>query len=380
MANQGIGLSGSGGGGGGVSSVTGTYPILSSGGSTPDISIEQVTQHTVAEMQALAGGADLIAGQIYQITNAYASTAVINIKAYSTSVLEDYGFGTFQNNQMAESVYCTMWYDLTTDKINRVYEPLRNNDVSNSTNGGGNAIDQFRFNNSYWLDNVLVDCTFNGVTINRFLDNNMTRCTLVLDDTDGIVGGNTVLGTDVDDTPTTLSIGTDATACSLTNCLIGGNAVVTLTNGHKLKNCTIGAGKTVDLTNIASGYEQIGKVYDGDNSTFEVTAADNSAVNPDAGNIIDMAKFPFAGVLIVSDGTNDLDEFTNFPIDHGWQVVFTVLVSSIGVGVENIQANLNGVLTSASFAAGGLTGDEVWFQANKSNAGKVQITNAMIAP
>jgi len=379
MANQGIGLSGSGGGGGGVSSVTGTYPILSSGGSTPDISIEQVTQHTVAEMQALAGGADLIAGQIYQITDAYSGVAVINIKAYSTTVLEDYGFGVFQNNQMAASVNCFMWYDLTTDKINRIYEPLRNNDVSVSSEGA-NAIDQFKFNQPSWKNNVLVDCTFNGVTLAKFQDNNMTRCTLVLDDTEGVINGNTVLGTNSDDTPTTLSIGTDATACFLTNCLIGGNAVVTLTNGHKLKNCTIGAGKTVDLTNIASGYEQIGKVYDGDNSTFEITSNDASEVNPNGSNIIDMAKFPFAGVLVVSDGTNKINEFTNFPTDHGWVIVFFAYTDITMGLMGNIQANLNGVLTSSSFSAGAIVGDEVWFQPNKLNTGLVEITNAIISP
>ena len=278
---------------------------------------------TVAQAQAMAGGTPSYfkPGRLYKITDAYSGVAVINIKAYSTTLLENYGFGTFQNNQMAAAVYCFIWYDLATDNINRVYDPIKNNDVSNSTTGGGNAIDQYKFNDADWLDNRLVDCEINGIYVNNFKNNNMTRCILNLDNSGGDICGNTVLGTDPGDTATTLTIGTDSGACYLTNCLIGGNAVITMTNAHTLKNCTIGAGKTVDLTNISSGYTQTGSVYESNRSTFTITQSDNSAVNPDSSNIIDMAQFPFAGILIVGDISNDLSRFINFPNDHKWMVI-----------------------------------------------------------
>lgn len=233
---------------------------------------------TVSQAQAMAGGTPtyFTPGRRYKITDAYdqggGDLAVITIVAASTTTLEDCGFGTFKNAAMTDAVSCQMWYDLAADKIYRIYEPTQNNDVSVSDNF--TSINRFLFDNTSWVDN-------------RFVNVHVTA------------------GFDADST---------MDGCILTNC------EVTMDIEFHFTNCRIGSGKTVTISALTSGYTQSGSVYDGDRSTFTITSADSSDVNPDGSNIIDMDSFKFAGILIVDDGTNDLISFANIPTDHEWEI------------------------------------------------------------
>lgn len=254
---------------------------------------------TVTQAQAMAGGTPSYfkPGRMYKITDAYSGTGVINIKAYSTTTLEDYGFGTFQNAEMDDTIYCMMWYDLITDKIYRVFDPVRGNDVSQVD---GTAIDHFPFDNTGYKSNVIADCTYSA----------------------GAETGSFLVG-----------------------CTIGHGATVNMSSvgnfTNQLTDCFIGAGKTADFSGLARNYSQTGKVYDGDVSTFEVTAQDAVEVDPDALNTIDMTKFPFAGVLNVDNGANDLARFSAFPLDHGWrlQALAGSAVALTVTDVGNIKFN-----------------------------------------
>ncbi len=351
-------------GGVGVTSVTATYPILSSGGTTPDISNVGLLQKTVAEMQALATGNQLIVdkGLTYQITNAYSNTAVINIKAFSTSVLYDYGFGTFQNAAMSNPVYCQMCYDLTSDFISRFFDSVKLNDISQNIDGsGGTSLTLLPLDNTQVFDNTLIDCTignsngfiigsgsFSGVyakraTIDMINNSNISNCNIY---------GSVDLG--------------GVSSSSLNTCNIYGTAV--LLDNHTLSSCTIGAGKTVDLTNIAAGYSQTGKEYVGNVSTFEVIPADNAAVNPDGGNAINMSAFAFAGILKPDDGSNNLDTFSNFPLDHSW-IIAPVTSDIIVREVDNIQLL---VAASSPLTISGTHKDWVSFQVCPTDATLVQ--------
>lgn len=233
---------------------------------------------TVSQAQAMAGGTPtyFTPGRRYKITDAYdqggGDMAVITIVAASTTTLEDYGFGTFKNAAMTDAVSCQMWYDLTADKIYRIYDPVKNNDVSVSD--VFTSINRFRFDDADFKKNVLINV----------------------------------------DIAVALDAASEMVGCVLTDCVLRASSEFHFTN------CRIGAGKTVDMSNIAAGYTQSGSVYDGDRSTFTITSADSSAVNPDGSNIIDMDSFKFAGILIVDDDTNDLTSFANIPTDHEWEI------------------------------------------------------------
>lgn len=94
-------------------------------------------------------------GNCYIVSNiTYSKGAVINIKAYSTSELEDIGFGTFINTAMTNSVYATMWYSLSDDLVYRIIDQQ---DVSTGF-GGSDIEDMLGVSNSIntiKLDQVL---------------------------------------------------------------------------------------------------------------------------------------------------------------------------------------------------------------------------------
>ena len=321
------------GGGGGVSSVTGTFPIASSGGATPDISITGVYPRTYAQMQALVGTSGLIAGLTYQITNAYGGFAVINIKAFSTDTLEDYGFGTFQNSNMSVAINCFMWYDLTSNKIYRIYDPLRNNDVKQFTY---NAIDFFVFNSNSATNNVIEDITILGMT------------------EDDVLNGN----------------------------YFGNGAVINLDSHNiSLTNCRVGAGKSLNLKNLISNYTADGKIYEGNVSTFEVTPNDDPSTNI-VGSTVGMANFQWAGIVQFDTGGTSLDSFTNFPTDHSW--IYTGMLDGTASGditVEDKNAgggNINLEVSGSTIIIADTGGDYLEFQTIASVSTEVQKINGFI--
>lgn len=289
---------------------------------------------TVAQAQAMAGGTPSYfkPGRLYKITDAYSGVAVINIKAYSTTTLENYGFGTFQNAEMDDTIYCQMWYDLITDKIYRVFDPIKGNDVSQVD---GTAIDNFPFDNAGYESSVIADCTYSA----------------------GVETGSFLVG-----------------------CTIGHGATVNMSSAGNFTNqftdCVIGAGKTADFSQLESNYTQTSKVYEGDNSTFEVTPTDAAEVNPDLDNKIDMAKFQFAGILLVGDGSNDIKSFLNYPTDHGWKIKLPSTSLDV-INAGNILKNSNGVfISSLPFSLA--SGDEISFKVSEKTSDDILISSAII--
>jgi len=62
-------------------------------------------------------------GNCYIVSNVtYSKGAIIDIRAFSKTELEDIGFGTFINTVMSNSVYATMWYSLSDDLVYRIID------------------------------------------------------------------------------------------------------------------------------------------------------------------------------------------------------------------------------------------------------------------
>lgn len=291
-----------------------------------------VLQKTVAQMQTLAAANGFTAGQIYQITNAYSSTAIINIKAYSTSVLEDYGFGTFKNSVMATAIECFMWYELIQDRVDRVYDPIRNNDVKQRS---GTSILNYVFDSFNAVNNVIEDCTLIGMDSSEVLN----------------------------------------------GCYFGVGSTINLSGtDFQLTNCRIGAGKTFDLSGLASDYIRNGKIYEGNISTFDIISTDSAAVNPDGNHRIFMTTFPFAGILRVDDNTNYLSNLIDFPSDHKVVIAPTtaatalVIKDAAAVGGVNIYMETSGTTITLN----GNNSDFLEFQAFSNDATKVQKINGYI--
>lgn len=132
-----------------------------------------VTSSSVTQMQTWAGAGSLIPGALYIIIDAFEATtgsagsAQILVKAYSTTTIEKFGWGFYQNSFMVVPVKCTMEYDLNSDTILSVREPHRNNYVRSETSP--NSLLYFKFDDADWNDNVLDNCDFNGVLSNSII-------------------------------------------------------------------------------------------------------------------------------------------------------------------------------------------------------------------
>lgn len=350
MANIGIGVGGGSGGGGGgtVTTVTGTFPIVITGGATvtPNVTIAGVYQRMVTQIQTLASGSGLIPGLIYQITNAYSSTAVINIKAFSTSVLEDYGFGTYNNG--TGLVNCFMWYDLNDNVVYRVYEPTRNNDVRQTA-----SVSTFNFSASQWTDNTVNGTDFTSCdpasTISKCVFTNsgsptISATSLVRESTFDNIQSLTV-GTDCVIQGSTIC--SDATlsmdsASEISNCHFGEGSINTITAfAHSLSNCTIGAGRLFDLSGLDQAYAVNGKTYIDGLSTFIITYDNSILVNPDGVGNMNMILFSWAGVLKPNSNSNDLVQITGMKEDHPVLIApacdaFNIVDEAVSGGSSNI--------------------------------------------
>jgi len=105
-----------------------------------------VNDITYAQLVALIGIDGLEEGLHYKITdrNNIALLAITNNTLDHNSQVE------YQNSAMSSPVKCQILYDVTTDKIYKVYDPIKNNEVVIKT-----YIDKFPFDSANKLEDKL---------------------------------------------------------------------------------------------------------------------------------------------------------------------------------------------------------------------------------
>lgn len=261
---------------------------------------------TVAQMQTLAGLSGFIVNQEYQISNAYSGGSVLNIIAISTSKLARTGYGTFQNSAMATSVDAILEYNLSSDKILYIHEPIRNNTVLCPSITDGT--DTFQFDNAGWYNNTWVNLTITGLDASTsFLNTRIEAST--------ITGGNftncTVSSVDIK-SGSTLAFG--ANSVSITNCTI--NHACTVTLNHSLTSCTIGDSKTISTVQAHTD-----KSYIGDTSNFnfaldiDTALASNVLTVPDYIGVIKLFSTTLAATCTIKALTITSDIYRTFISD-----------------------------------------------------------------
>lgn len=114
-------------------------------------------------LQNLASIGGLVAGAMYHITDVTADWEII-IMAESTSTVSTQGQGIYDNSLFVEA-----WYELSTNTIQKIYDPIFNNEVEGDTNISG-----FLWNNALWQDNKIIGGSvvdFTGFTATEFKGN-----------------------------------------------------------------------------------------------------------------------------------------------------------------------------------------------------------------
>lgn len=141
---------------------------------------------TVAALQALVASNTLVQGTFYQITDVTANWQVV-VLAESTNELSTQGQGIYQN-----ALYTEAWYDLNTNTLLKIYDPLYQNTVEGTTiltfpwnfaNYTGNYIDSsstvvaFPLLVNDFNDNQIIDgstCDFTNCTLGLFRANTVS--------------------------------------------------------------------------------------------------------------------------------------------------------------------------------------------------------------
>lgn len=224
-----------GGGGGAVNSVTG-FNVNNADPANP---VMQIVSVTVAQMQTKIAGGTVKAGERYIITNAGAATqgltCQIIVEGYSSTKISPNGFGMFQNAVMANAMMCIMDYNISTNYITKVFEPLQKNEVSISQALAGNCIEAFLFDDVNFTDNIIIGCNLTTVLSGNIMGGNRLQyCNIDYQSHLGVAmlyhyhyGANGTLGV-----PDIQVTGDDAfitfNTCNYYSCLIniGANSVV----------------------------------------------------------------------------------------------------------------------------------------------------------
>lgn len=122
------------------------------------------TLTTVAALQALQTAGTMVQGTFYQITDVTADWQVV-VLAESGTEISTQGQGIYQN-----TLYTEAWYDLATNTLYRIYDPLYNNDVQGSAN-----ISWFLWNDNDYYDNIVEQSsTIIGNKPTNFFGNTIT--------------------------------------------------------------------------------------------------------------------------------------------------------------------------------------------------------------
>jgi hypothetical protein len=269
---------------------------------------------------------------------------------------------TFENTGMAATRMVEIDWDVTADFVSRIKEPKQGNTVTAHYSTVG--LENFPFDTSTMFGVNLIDPNVCNIDVAAIVGGS----TFEEYGTITLGAGTTFRGTAGQEATVTLS----GTATFTGE--VGANGGVTLFGTQALNWCKIGVNKNVDCSGISSTYTQTGAVIDGDVSTFVITSTDSAAVNPSVTNDIDMATFPFAGVLIVDDGANNLQTFLNFPTDHSWMVepatgAAAVIDDYTAGGDANIY--LNTLLQTATISIHGDDFEFIQFKAARNDNTKV---------
>lgn len=261
---------------------------------------------TVAQAQALAAVNGFFPGTVYHITNVMGSIASMWFIADSVNTLSNAGWGELQNLVMASPVEIFAFYNLAGDIITDVQDTQNNNRIIAT-----NVIPAFKFD--AYLGNFLQSCTFAGDGIENYSSFNYNRlyyCNI-------LVGFGDTFTNNTADT-FSYFLGTVATTFIGNNFMYSSSyfSGSSVAGAHSIQNCLVGPGKTIDCTAIAAAYSQNGKSFISNVSTFEVTGNEYSQINPSGLNVSDLAgSLGWVGIFTVTDGTNDLDQIANGPLD-----------------------------------------------------------------
>jgi hypothetical protein len=255
---------------------------------------------------------------------------------------------TFRNAGMAATRMVEIDWDVTSDFISRIKEPIQGNTVTAHYSSVG--LENFPFDTSTMFGVNLIDPNVCNIDVAAIVGGS----TFEEYGTITLGAGTTFRGTAGQEATVTLS----GTATFIGS--VGDNGGVTLIGTQALNWCKIGVNKNVDCSGLVSTYTQTEAVIDGPNSTFEITSTDSAAVNPDVTGTIDMADFQFAGVLRTDDGTNNLTDYINVPTDHEW-IIDPIAGSGVNVEDRTTGAAGNIWINTTALTTVQLHGDDLEF-------------------
>ena len=152
-----------------------------------------------------------------------------------------FSYESYQNSAMSAPVYCFVYRDLALN-IYRVYEPVRNNDVSRSFFAYADSIDLFDFTSADIKNNNLCDVKLAGLSTDLVMDGCVLRSM--------IINGNSHTGLQLNRHTHTGNYGTFQPQGHLTEIYITGDNVT-------FKNCTFLAGSFCDSPGNNNNFEDI---------------------------------------------------------------------------------------------------------------------------
>lgn len=300
---------------------------------------------TQAEAAAAIIAGDLTAGTHLIITEINGKVGCeFRTTAKSSTEIEKWGTGTYINDLMATAMEVEMGYDIDSDLIFFIYEPINNNELKQSIGVdtfGKYPLDALDVPSGlHWFKNNVMsnvtgtwDCRyacFIGVTA--------TDC--AIDITSGAGPNNDVLvegatfysGAIVWFETDVLAYTYAAVGGLLWGAFFSGIAkrACTLTVSKAAINGTIGEAKILATDSMQAGYAGSG-IYENGISTFEVSAAQEVVLNPEASGTVNMSVCPFVGKIYISDVTAAAGAFLDIigmPSDH--KVKFTLAAASAG--------------------------------------------------
>lgn len=317
--------------------------------------VQYFTLASVTAAQDSATNNNFIPGTFYKIPSPGGFTgSFVILQAATDSTLSVSGSGKFINDSMSAEVDATIWYDLTNNVVQRVYASpypgFPANDVTDYSGYG--SIAMFPFDNTNFTGNVLKEVLITTINAGFFISNTLNGASnsIAID----IRNSSSVTSVTMQD-GSSLNVGSVSTS-GAANVNIGAGAIVVLTDNHGLTNCIIGDGLQLDFTNIAAGYTPSGKYYTAEGSNFVVTSSDNADANPNGSNRLDMADFPWAGIVTIDNATNDLVDFQNYPLDHKITINYTVTGDVTNAG--NIRFPTNPSIGGSPLTLGGASSSD----------------------
>ncbi len=332
---------------------------------------------SVSAAQALMGSGGVVIGQLYLIQNIMSPfvSANILVMGLSSSAFEEQGQGDIFNPIMTQSVNATIWYNVNSDTIKRVYESVYNNDVW--TGVFTSSVTVFPFDGGLGAscyDNVFIDVDLQNVTSQDMVWQGSHLETLILDAqnaTDFQMIGHYHVG-EYGNNGKEIAMDTGSTPSSpyLYNNNISHGRIINMTSGCQVTGNTMGYLSVIDFQ--ASNSCLITKCNIGSENLISFSG--NSAT--------------YAGLTIGTENQLDIGTSSSYnnstfvnsvviiqPSDH-WNINFSTLDSMIINGnsqpyftyTNNVQKGNSGNGTPSGYEIN-LSGDHITFDGNTINGG-----------